>query len=314
MSIRLFSKTSRPAMVLGGAILALGMPLYAQEAPADDHWDSMAQGNDGLPSPRAKRPEFDAFAPTAMDSPNIATIDPNTITTARLTAGIVEEAASLSREHTFPGGVAALRGLGRAFHGFAESPQARAETLLRVGELHLRVIGDHGRAGMIETATTTLASQGSQTALAFIRGIAQDMHKIGALTAARHLEQAARAIETQGGDRIVGVLDAVTLALRYGAHPQPSLAEILGSDALAMTEREAAALVSDLLDRIGATIGDARYAELAASVDRAATPAELARLRAQAEAARNRVQSSAETRRGGAAPASNGRDAILGRR
>lgn len=284
----LITKTLITGMTMA-ALLTSGLPSFAQNLPTTpdngERWNALEQPNDRLPQAQSQGQDYDAFSPTPVDQGSVAAYQADAVTIASLTADAAWAASDISRQHTFPGGVAALDALGAAIHSIDEVPSAKGEVLIRIAENHLRVIGDANGAAMLAAGARILSRDEIKPAVSYMRGMAQDLRKIGAVAAAQYLENAATLAEDGLGDARAGVLDAATLSMRFGAAPQPDLARILAYNPQEVTAPQVRNLMVALLNRIGAAIDDPQYAELAQSLERNATQEGVAYIRGRITAA-----------------------------
>ena len=306
--------TSLAFLLATGASFAQtsGLP----QAPDDGRtWNVMDPNFPSPPLSQKPSPDFDHAAPTPFDQDVAAGLDADAITVMSLTADAARDASNLARDRKLPGGVLAWQALASAAARFENNGIAKAEFLLRVAEMHLRLIDDRNGATIIAKAASIAAQNDADLGVAYMLGIAADMRQAGALAAAQHLETSAQGIRNDITRLSVGMLDAGTLALRFGVTPQPSLADILGADPDAVTPAMANGMVLDLLERTAQRLGNTSYADLASLLERSVTPEGIAgiqqRIRtAQAEAfARSpmgqRMQQAQQ-------PSSSARDAVLG--
>lgn len=282
---RFLQATSLIALLVGASAA------WAQEADepsnlpqqADDGvtWDASAATPETLPLTARPSEDFDFNAQSALDGTGAGAIDPASVTIASLTADALWAAADRTQNHTAPGVETALMNLGSAMFQFEEAPAARAEALVRIAEVHLRLLGDSNSAEIIALAGQTVARDSQPASLAYMRGMAQDLRKSGAVNAARHLENSASLATSDITAARTGVLDAATLALRYGVTPQPGLADILAYDPDTVTPETMRDLTVDLLNRLATTTGDAGYTETAELLAEGATPEGIRRIQAR---------------------------------
>lgn len=264
--------------VLSSGAMAQGLPQAPQNQP---EWDFRDTRPSRITTSNAPNPNFDAFTTTAVDKPSLHGLTPSNVHASTVAANAIQQTAALSRQHTFPGGVDALHALSDALYSFRDSPKARATALMRTAEIRLRLAGQHNNATIVATGADILARGETKPAIAYMRGIARDLRNVGAITGARHLENTISLATEQLGDTSGGVLDAATLALRFGANPNQNVAKILAYDPQSVRETIMRDLMVSLIKDIGTTIPDPAYAALAEALERNSSPAGLARLHEQ---------------------------------
>lgn len=303
------SSVTRHFILSSMAVVAMHTAVLAQTLPTapdnGDRWNAMDASNSRLPVLGSDRPDFDAFAPTTVDQSTDRAYRAQSVTIASLTADAAWSAAQISRANTFPGGVAALDALGGAIHNLDTNPEGKAEVLARIAETHLRVIGDTNGAALLAAGARIAARGEAKMAVSYMRGMAQDLRKVGAIAAAQYLENAATLAQDGMGDPRSGVLDAATLAMRFGATPQPDVARILAYDPATLTNEQVRDLVIALIMRIGAAITDPAYQELAQKLERNANPEGIAYIQGRINAAQSEAATAARVRNGAAAPSIN---------
>lgn len=260
------------------------------QAPDDGRtWDIFDPNFPSPPLVQDPGEDFDHAAPTPFDQDVAVGLDADAVSVTSLTADAALQAANLARDRRLPGGVVAWQALASATTRFGNSQAARAEFLLRVAEMHLRLIEDRNGAALMAKAASIAGQNDVDLGTGYMLGIAADLRQAGALPAAQHLETSVQRIQQDLGELPIGMLDAGALALRFGVSPQPSLADILGADPAAFTPDMASGMVVDLLERTAQRLGNAAYADVADLLERSATPEGIATIQdrirtAQAEA------------------------------
>jgi hypothetical protein len=286
---RFFQATSVAALLAAAALPAFGQTTTADETVSnlpqrpDDGvtWDAADATPDTLPLTQNATTDFDHTATTPLDGTGAGAIDPQSVTVSSLTADALWAAADRTRNHTAPGVETALDNLATAVIQFDTSGAARAEALVRVAELHLRILGDSNTAELMALGGQAVGRDSQTASLAYMRGMAQDLRKAGAVNAAKHLENSASLAASDITQTRTGVLDAATLALRYGVTPQPGLSDILAYDPETVTPETMRDLTIDLLERLATTTGDTGYTDTANLLAEGATPDGIRRIQAR---------------------------------
>jgi hypothetical protein len=271
-----------------------GVQVFAQNEgnnlPQKPHdgitWNAADATPDTLPGPRHVPNDFDYKSPSPLDATGPFAIDPDSVTITSLTADALWEAADRTSNHTAPGIKTALNNLATAVMRFDTSPTARAEVLVRIAEVHLRILGDSNTAELLALGGQTVGRNSLNDSLAYIRGMAQDMRKAGAVNAATYLENSASNAMSENPQKRTelvraAVLDAATLALRYGATPHPNLADILSYDPETVPPETVRDLTIHVLKRLGETTRDSGYTETAELLAKGATPDGIRHIRAR---------------------------------
>jgi hypothetical protein len=287
---RFFLATSVAALLAAAGVPALAQAQNTtsdessnlpQQADNGETWDASAATPSTLPETRNVTTDFDHAAVTALDGTGPGAIDPESVTITSLTADALWAAADRTRNHTAPGLETALSNLATSVIQSDTSGAARAEVLVRIAEIHLRILGDSNTAELMALGGQAVGRDSQTASLAYMRGMAQDLRKAGAVNAAKHLENSASLAASDITQTRTGVLDAATLALRYGVTPQPSLSEVLAYDPETVPPETIRDLTIDILERMATATGDAGYTETAELLAEGATPEGIRRIQAR---------------------------------
>lgn len=196
-----------------------------------------------------------------------------------------EAMEAVTRDHTIPGAVKNIRNLQTSLANIDNSNSDRAEALLHIAALYLRSIGDSNTASIISTGATIAAQNDNERSAGYMKGIAQDLRQAGAVRAAIYLEPRAQLVQEGVQDPITGVMDAASLALRFGVSPQPSLAEVLSYNLDEVGYQTFENLTIGINSQFESLTGDERYAFISSKVQEI-TPEKVEEIRANILAAK----------------------------
>lgn len=198
-----------------------------------------------------------------VQAPDPTTFNEDAISVTSLVSDVMAEAAQRTRQHTIPGGVVAMDNLRLSMLRSESSDSAKAQALLRLSEMHLRLLGDANSAALINAAARIVESDSPRTATAYMRGVAQDLRQAGSVAAAQYLENNANLVIEGLYSPRIGIMDAAAISLNFGVTPQPGLAAMLGANLEEIDTDYLQNAASDLLTHLGSVTGDEGYEGLA---------------------------------------------------
>lgn len=218
-------------------------------------------------------------------SVNYLLYNADSVTQGSMLGKTYEAMEAVTRDHTIPGAIKNIRNLQTSLANMDNSNTDKAEAMLHIAALYLRSIGNTNSAAIISTGATIAAQNNSEKSAGFMKGIAQDLRQAGAIRAAIYLEPRAQLVEEGVQDPITGVMDAASLALRFGVAPQPNLAEILSYDLDEVGFETFESLTIGINTQFQNLTGDDRYAFISDKV-REITPEKVEEIRANILAAK----------------------------
>lgn len=200
-----------------------------------------------------------ALTPVQAQEVDPTLFDENAITITTLVGDVLGTTISTTREHTIPGSVVALESLQNALVNSQTSEKAKSQALLRISEIHLRLLGDANSATIIAAASRIVESGRPEQASTYMRGIAQDLRQAGSVAAAQYLENNANLVFEGLYDPRTGIMDAAAISLSYGVTPQPGLGQMLAADINTIDEAYLRNATIDVLNHFASVTGDESY-------------------------------------------------------
>lgn len=204
-----------------------------------------------------------ALTPVHAQALDPALFDENTITVTTLVGDVIGNSINTTREHTIPGSVVALEALQNALLNSTTSEKAKSQAILRISELHLRLLGDSNSASIIAAAGRIIEGGKPKQASVYMRGIAQDLRQAGSVAAAQYLENNANLVSEGLYDARTGIMDAAAISLSYGVTPQPGLGQMLAADIDSIDEAYLRGAIIDVLNHFANVTGDEAYTQQA---------------------------------------------------
>lgn len=168
------------------------------------------------------------------------------ITRYTLLADTVEMGIDISKSNSLSYLNYDLKNLKSSLIRSETSSQAKAEFLMNVATIHLKLLGETNSASIIEAGSKIAAKSDKKLTASYMRGIAQDLRKSGSIMAAQYLENNANLVLEDLYSTTYGTLDAGSLALKFGTKTQPGLSEILSYDVETISFQNIRGITEDL--------------------------------------------------------------------